>query len=478
MNAVALSPLDAAFLEIEDAEPGVSMAIASIAVFAGPAPTTDEFARHLAGRLPLIPRYRQKVRRVPFDLGTPVWVDDPGFVLEHHLVRVALPAPGGDAELAALMGRVMATRLDRDRPLWRYWLVEGLAGGRWALISQVHHCLVDGVSGTDLYRVVLDPEPHPRPAAPETGEPAPEPSAGALLLGAAGHLAALPVALARAAGSLVTAPGRGARAIAAGVQGAAALLGSLRPARPSSLSGPLHRPRAFAIARGRVADVRAARHRYGGTFNDVVLAAVTAGFRDLLLARGEEPVPDLVRTLVPVSVRAPGDEGSRGNQVSLLLPRLPVHVADPAERLAATITELETCKAEHEAEAGVLLTELAHYPPYALVAGGVRWASRTAQRAVVTVTTDVPGPRTTLYGLGRELEEIIPYVPVGSTLRIGVAILSYRDALVVGLTGDETADDLDVLARGIETELACLAHRRDDAGARRVSPGPPAPDGR
>ncbi len=155
--------------------------------------------------------------------------------------------------------------------------------------------------------------------------------------------------------------------------------------------------------------------------------------------------------------------GSRGNQVSLLLPRLPVHVADPAARLAATIAELGACMAEHEADAGVLLTELARYPLYAFVAGGVRWASRTGQRSVVTVTTDVPGPRTTLYGLGRELEEIIPYVPVGSTLRIGVAILSYRDALVVGITGDETAEDLDVLARGIEQELGRLAGGADGA---------------
>jgi diacylglycerol O-acyltransferase len=158
-----MSPLSAAFLQAEDEEPGVSLAISSIAVFEGPAPAPGEFAATLAGRLPLVPRYRQKARQVPLDLGPPVWVDDPAFDLCYHLRRTALPAPGGDAELAALMGRVMSARLDRDRPLWEYWLVEGLVGDRWALISKVHHCMVDGVSGTDLYRVLLDPTPEPGP---------------------------------------------------------------------------------------------------------------------------------------------------------------------------------------------------------------------------------------------------------------------------------------------------------------------------
>jgi diacylglycerol O-acyltransferase len=158
-----MSPLDAAFLQAEDEEPGVSLAIASIAVFEGPPPTPDAFTALMAGRLALIPRYRQKAREVPLDLGPPVWVDDPDFDLDYHLRRTALPAPGGDEELANLMGRVMSARLDRNRPLWEYYVVEGLAGGRWAWISKVHHCMVDGVSGTDLYNVVLDPTPEPRP---------------------------------------------------------------------------------------------------------------------------------------------------------------------------------------------------------------------------------------------------------------------------------------------------------------------------
>ena len=162
-----LNPLDALFVDAEDADRHVSMAIASIAVFEGPAPSQEELLAHLAGRLPLVPRYRQKLRTVPLRLGRPVWVDDPDFDLRYHVRRTALPAPGGDRELAELMARVMSQRLDRDRPLWEYWLAEGLPEGRWAFISKVHHCMVDGVSGTDLYRVIFDFSPEPAP--PVTG---------------------------------------------------------------------------------------------------------------------------------------------------------------------------------------------------------------------------------------------------------------------------------------------------------------------
>ncbi|GAA4790717.1 wax ester/triacylglycerol synthase family O-acyltransferase [Actinomycetospora chlora] len=453
-----MTPLDAAFLELEDAEPEVSMAIASVAVFAGPPPGFDAVAEHLAGRVPLIRRYRQKVRRVPLDLGPPVWVDDPAFDLRRHLVHVALPAPGGDAELGDLVARVMATRLDRDRPLWRYWVVDGLAEERWALISQVHHCMVDGVSGTDLYGIVLDPGPDgPGPALPTPDHsPGVEPSSAALVARAARDLVAMPVGIARGVGTLLARPREGGRRVAALVRGGGALVAGLRPGGTSSLTGPRHRPRRYAVVRGRLDDVRAVRRRYGATVNDVVLSAVTAGFRALLLARGEEPAPDLVRTLVPVSVRAPGD-GPDGNRVSLLLPRLPVHVADPGERLAATVAELTACKASHEAEAGAVLAEAARLEPYPLVARTVRWASRTDQRAVVTVATDVPGPRQTLYYDGRELLELLPYVPIGSTAQIGISIMTYRGALALGLTADESVDDLDVLREAIAAELPVLA---------------------
>jgi diacylglycerol O-acyltransferase len=407
-----MTPLDAMFLQGEDEEPGVSLAIASIAVFEGPPPAAGEFEAALAGRLPLIPRYRQKVRQVPFDLGPPVWVDDADFDLGYHVRRTALPAPGGDEELATLMGRVMSTRLDRSRPLWEYWLVEGLADRRWALISKVHHCMVDGISGTDLYRVVLDPGPERGPGVSDDWRPAPEPSRLSLTASAVLRLARLPVDQARALAAAARHPARLAGQVRTTVGGAAALATALMPTRPSSLSGPISAHRRFAFARGSVDDVATVRRALGGTFIDVVLAAITGGYRRLLLARGERPVPHLVRTLVPVSVRQPGEESIRDNRLSLMLAELPVDAGDPVERLAAVRAVMSKLKAEHEAEAGAVLVAIAGYEPFPAVAAPVRIAARLPQRSVVTVTTNVPGPREPLYALGRRLVEMIPYVPI------------------------------------------------------------------
>ena len=460
-----MNPLDAAFLQAEDEEPGVSLAIASIAVFEGPAPTTEEFRTALAGRLPMIPRYRQKARQVPFDLGPPVWVDDRAFDLDYHLRRTALPAPGGDQELAELMGRVMSARLDRDRPLWEYWLVEGLAEDRWALISKVHHCMVDGIAGTDLYRVVLDGTPQPGAPLADDWRPAAEPSDLRLAATAALEAVRVPLTSARALAGAVRSPATLARQTWQTVSGLGALATALLPATASSLSGPPSAERRFAFARASVADVAAVRSALGGTFNDVALAAVTAGLRRLLLERGELPTAHAVRTLIPVSVRAPGTESVRDNEVSLLVAELPVHLAHPEERLVAVRQSVAKVKAEHEAEAGAAVVELSRYGPFAAVAASVRLAARLPQRSIVTVTTNVPGPREPLYALGRRLVEIVPYVPIASRLRLGIAIFSYCGRLTVGVTGDyDGAADVWTLARGIEdgmTELVASARQRE-----------------
>lgn len=455
-----MTPLDALFLEAEDEEPGVSMAISSIAVFEGPAPTYAEFAELLTGRLPLIPRYRQKARQLPFDLGPPVWYDDENFELDYHLRHTALPAPGGDAELSALMARLMSARLNRDRPLWEYWLVEGLQDGRWALISKVHHCMVDGVSGTDLYTVVLDPTPERQPPAEDTWTPHPEPSAISLTAAAVGGLLLTPIRQLRlAAAGLWHSRTLAERTWSIG-RGLMALSEALRPASRSSLSGSLSSSRRFAFGRAKVSQVKEIRRSLGGTFNDVVLAAVTGGFRALLLSRGENPGAHSVRALIPVNVRAPGEESIRDNRVSLMLARLPVQIEDPVERLSAVRAHLDELKAEHEIDAVALLTELAGQEPFPLLAPGYRLAARFPQRSVVTVVTNVPGPRRPLYALGRRLVEIIPYVPIGSTARIGVSILSYCDSVAFGVTGDFDEADVDVLVEGIENSLTELAAAR------------------
>lgn len=452
-----MTPLDAAFLEAEDEEPGVSLAISSIAVFEGPAPSPIEFAEMITGRLPLVPRYRQKVLQIPFDLGPPVWIDDEHFDLRYHLRRTALPDPGGDEELATLMGRVMSTRLDRDRPLWEYWLVEGLADGRWALISKVHHCMVDGVSGTDLYRVLLDDSPQPRPAEPDDWQPEPRPSTAVLIAGSLLGLALNPVRQVRALVGALRQPKAFARRVIGTARGLGSLSSALRPGPPSSLSGPLSAHRRFTWTYAAVTDVKNVRRALGGTFNDVVLAAITGGFRSLLLARGEMPQTDSVRTLIPVNVRSPGDEGILDNQVSLMLAELPVDVDDPLARLAAVRAELNGLKSGGEAESVAVLTELAGYEPFPLISQPYRLIAHLPQRSVVTVATNVPGPRQPLYAFGRPLVRIIPYVPIASTLRIGVAIFTYLDEITFGVTGDyDSAVDIGVLAGGIADSLAEL----------------------
>jgi diacylglycerol O-acyltransferase len=335
--------------------------------------------------------------------------------------------------------------------------------------------MVDGVSGTDLYRIVLDESPEPRAPVEDDWRPRPEPSDLALATRAAKDLARLPVASVRALVGAVRSPAAAARWARDAVRGAGALATALRPATRSSLSGPLSAERRFAFARGSVDDIATVRHTLGGTFNDVVLAAVTAGFRRLLMSRGELPTEHLLRTLVPVSIRPPGTEGVRGNQVSLLLARLPVQLGDAEERLVAVRAELTRLKADHEAEAGAAVLDLARYQPFAAAALPVRMAAHHPQRSVVTVTTNVPGPRQPLYALGRRLVEIVPYVPIASTLRFGVAIFSYCGQVTVGVTGDfAAAADVSTLAQGIDeglAELVTVAQAR--SGARRETPRPP-----
>jgi WS/DGAT/MGAT family acyltransferase len=472
-----LNPLDALFVDAEDEDPRTSMAIASIAVFEGPPPTHEEFLAYLAGRLPPVPRYRQKLRTVPFRLGRPVWVDDPDFDLGYHVRRTALPAPGGDQQLAALMARVMSQRLDRDHPLWEYWVIEGLPEGRWALISKVHHCMVDGIAGTDLYRVIFDISPEPSPPAADDRVVGAEPSSLELAAQAALDTVALPVREALALGSTVTGDlGTAVRQAAGTVRAIAKLAPAMWPATGSSLSGHIGKQRRYTWARASLDDVKMIKQELGGTVNDVVLAAISGGFRALLLARGEQPGPHMVRSLVPVSVRAPGEESVYENQVSAVLADLPAQVADPVQRLGAVRAELQALKTAREAMVGEALVGLGRYTPFPVASWWVRTAFSLPQREIVTVTTNVPGPRQPLYGMGRKLLEIIPYVPIATTVRTGISIFTYCGNVTFGITGDFAANpDLDVLAHGIEDGMSGLLkaakrHHRSAAAKERRPP--------
>jgi len=450
-----MSPLDAMFLHVED---GVShMHIASCAIFEGPAPDFDDLAALIRSKLPLVPRYRQRVRFVPGGVGRPVWVDDAHFRLEYHLRHTALPAPGSDDELRRLMGRLMSQELDRHRPLWETWIVEGLADGTWAMVSKVHHCMVDGVSGTDLMAVVLDPSPTGGEPAPDHWEPEPEPSDADLVRDAIGATFASPTEMARWMRSGLRRPRRlvtGGREV---LDGALSLGRRLQPNVELSIEGSIGPHRRWTWTRATLDDIKTIRTALGGTVNDVVLAAITHGYRELLLHRGDSVDGVVLRTLVPVSVRGTGDH-SFNNQVSAMIAELPVGVDDPLERLAAVRHQMSELKESHQADAGGIVAELAEFAPPALLAGGLRTAvsvlRRVPQRSVNTVTTNVPGPQFPLYACGREMLDYLPFVPLSYGVRTGVAILSYNGKVAFGLTGDyDTVPDLDVLAAGIDGAL-------------------------
>ena len=454
-----LSPLDASFLHIED---GVShMHIASVAIFQGPAPTYAEVRATIAGKLPLVPRYRQLVQFVPLDLGRPVWVDDPHFNIDYHVRHTALP-PGGEEELRKLVGRVMAQQLDRTKPLWEIWMVEGLEDGRWAALSKTHHAMVDGVSGTDLLAVIMDTSPAPSVPVPDDWEPASAPSGFELATGALVDMARSPYEQIRALRASTRVPRQAVAQLGDVLRGFAAMRGLVRPTPASSLNGPIGPHRRYAWASTSVEDIKRVRKGLGGTFNDVVLAAITRGFRDLLLFRGES-VDRVVRSLVPVSVRprsatgmAVGD-GSFDNKVSAMFAELPVGLSDPVDRLRALSEQMAGLKESNQALAAEAMTSLSGFAPPVLLAMGTRLASRAAQRNVNTVTTNVPGPQMPLFMVGRRMIKAYPYVPLAGQVRIGVAIFSYDGQVNFGITGDyDSAPDIDVLGRGIEEGMAEL----------------------
>src|SRR4051794_6475769 len=463
-----MSPLDATFLHVEDDV--THMHIGSVAIFEGPPPTHAEMLAAIGSKLPLVPRYRQRVRFVPFALGRPVWIDDPHYSLDYHVRRTALPSPGSDDELRALVGRVMSQALDRNRPLWETWVAEGLSGGRWAMISKVHHCMVDGVAGTDLLSVLLDAEPTPGPAPVDGWRAEADPSGAWLVASALAERATRPYEATRTVAAAVRRPRRLARSLADDVLGLSAARSLLRSTPAGSLNGAIGPHRRWDWARGTLADVQAVRRAFGGTVNDVVLAVITAGFRELLQARGERVDGARVRTMVPVSVRTAEQRGTYDNRVSAMFAELPVGLGDPAERLAAVTAQMQGLKASHQAVGGEVLTSLGGFAPAMLLSLAGRIATRVPQHSVNTVTTNVPGPQKPLYAAGRRMLETFPFVPLGAHVRIGVAIFSYDGALTFGVTGDwDAAPDIDVLCRGIESALHELLTM---AGASVVDPEP------
>jgi diacylglycerol O-acyltransferase / wax synthase len=452
-----LKTLDAGFLMAEDSDRNVSLAIGGIAVVEGSAPDYGEFKEILAERIRAIPRCTQMLRTQPFDVGAPQWVDDPDFDLGRHVRRVAVPRPGGDTELFGVVADVLERRLDRDRPLWECWVIEGLKGNRWAILMKIHHCVADGVSATRMLTRLCDDVDGGPPARPTRVKRA-----------AVVHLKPVPDPtppstnplsnLWRAATNVTDAATRT-------VSGAAELAaGLLRPNTDSSLVGPVTAMRRYRAVRVPLADIEQVCRKFDVTVNDVALTAITAGFRSVLLHRGDEPKPDSLRTLVPVSVRSPDTLDKPGNRLSVMLPYLPVEQDDPIQQLRIVHSRMNRAKQGGQRQAGNMAVSASNYFPFMWSAWAIRLLTRLPQRGIVTLATNVPGPRRQLRMMGGRVASLLPIPPIAMRLRTGVAVLSYADELVFGITADyNSGADVDELANGIEKAVTRLEMLSQDS---------------
>lgn len=442
-----LTTLDAGFLMAEDSDRNVSLAIGGVAVVDGPPPSDEQLKSVLAERVRSIPRCTQMLRSQPFDIGAPHWVEDPVFDIGRHVRRAAVPRPGDDTELFRVVADVLERRLDRDRPLWECWVIEGLKGNRWAIVMKVHHCMADGVSATRLLAQLCDGadgDVFARPAGARRRAhltPVPEHSAPGNPLGGLWRAATgLTHTMTRTVG--------GATDIAAGL---------LRPTTGSSMVGPVTAMRRYRAVRVPLRDVEQVCRKFDVTVNDVALAAITEGYRRVLRHRGEEPRPDSLRTLVPVSVRDQGSAQSPGNRISVMLPYLPVEQDDPIQQLRAVHARMTKTKQSGQKQAGNLAVSATGYVPFLFSSWLIRLLTRLPQRGVVSLATNVPGPHRRLQMMGHTVTRLLPIPPIAMQLRTGIAVLSYADDLVFGITADyDTGADIDQLAEGITIAVSRL----------------------
>jgi diacylglycerol O-acyltransferase len=452
-----LSALDASFLHLEDAS--AHMHVASVMIFDGEPPPYAELIDSIERRLHLVPRYRQRLAFVPYGQGRPKWVDDPHLNLRYHVRSTALPSPGSEEQLKALAGRVFSQQLDRDKPLWELWLVEGLEGGRFALLAKTHHALVDGVSGVDIVTVLFDTSPEPA-APPDPGErwlPRPLPSRAQLLGEALLERTTVPTEIVRSARAAVRGPRRlleGAREGAVGV-GAMAWAG-LNAAPPSPYNKPIGPHRRFTWVRADLADLKAIKNELGGTVNDVVLATVAGALGRHLRGKGQTTDGLELKAMVPVSVRTDLERGALGNRVAAMMAPLPVWCQEPVARLDVVREQLKGLKQGGQAVGAQVLTQLTGFAPPTVMGQASRLMSR--QRFFNLVVTNVPGPQFPLYLLGRELSQPFPMVPLARNQGLGIALMSYNGRINFGLVGDyELLWDIEDLAEHLRESLAELA---------------------
>ena len=429
-----LTGLDSSFLHLE--RDGTQMHVASTTLFEGPAPPYIDFRDHIESRLHLVPRFRQKVRFVPFGQGRPVWVDDPHLNLAYHVRHTSLPEPGTEQQLRVLAARIFSQQLDRSKPLWELWLIEGLKGGRFAIVGKTHHAMVDGVSGVDITTVLFDVEKEPAeaPKALERWIPRPEPNGAQLLGEALLERTIYPREIARGLRRIARGPRRALEKAAemALAAGSFAWTGVAAPRSPFNFDVGTHRR--FAWVRASLADMKQVKNELGGTVNDVILAAVTGALGRYMRSRGLPTEGLELRAMVPVSVRTAEQHGALGNQVTAMMATLPVWCEDPKQRMEIVRQSMGDLKESKQAMGAALLTQLADFAPTTIAGQAARLQSR--QRFFNLVVTNIPGPQFPLYLMGRRMERVFPMVPLAKNQGVCIGIMSYDGQVNFGLIGD------------------------------------------
>lgn len=448
-----LTAVDASFLHQEG--PSSHMHIGGVTIFEGPPPGYAEFLRSLRGRLHLVPRYRQKLATPPMGTGRPVWVDDPEFQLEYHVRHTALPGPGSEEQLMNLAARVISQQLDRSKPLWEMWLVEGLEDNRFALVSKTHHSLIDGVSGVDLATVLFDVSPVPQePEHPDDPwQPRPEPSAAELLAtGALGGVRSM-VRVATKTLTRALRPGDALGQVREAAEGVGEIVwAGLNPAPETPFNVPHGPHRRFHGVRTELRDYKAVKNAFGATVNDVVLTCVAGSLRTWLRRRGVRTEGLELRALVPVSIRVQDERHQLGNRIAVMRGPLPVYIEDPVARLRAVKAAMDGLKESKQAIGAEVLSNVQNFAPPTVLAQASRLNFST--RLFNLIVTNVPGPQFPLYVRGREMEDVFPVAFLPEDHALAIAIMSYNGHMNFGLLGDyDVLPDLAAIGDGIGAEL-------------------------
>jgi diacylglycerol O-acyltransferase len=453
-----LTAVDASFLLQEG--PSSHMHVGGLTLLEGPPPTLEEFLTQIRQRLHLVPRYRHKLAHTntALDSGRPVWIDDPSFNLEYHVRHTALPVPGDWEQLCGLTARIFSQQLDRSKPLWEMWLVEGLQDDRFALISKTHHSLIDGIAGIDLATVLFDLSPDPPPIRHSGRAWQPHSEPGALELMVSGARGALRAGV-ELAGGVIDALAHPDRALASAVEAAEGIgeivWAGLNPAPATPLNVDIGPHRRFVGVGSQLEDFKLVKRAFECTVNDVVLAVVAGALRSFMVARGVRTEGLELRALVPVSVRSEDEHQQLGNRIVVMRGPLPVYLSDPVQRLLFVKREMDGLKESKQALGAEVIAGVQNFAPPTILAQASRLNFST--RLFNLIVTNVPGPQFPLYVLGRKMLEAYPVAFLPQHHALAIAIMSYNGQMNFGLLGDlDALPDIELLGEGIASELATL----------------------